>query len=146
MIARALRTAAGNRFPPRSIDSPYGASPTLYTPPKEGLTGSAVRVVVEPSTDDERPELRLQLEPERTVELLCIVGLQADVLARHLVEQQSDHRGCDASPAVGRRCPHVDEVRVADAVREQTSHADHSVAVARERHVLRLFERTAQRG
>jgi hypothetical protein len=47
-------------------------------------------------------------------------------------------------PAVRRHRPHVDQIGVAHAVRQQARHADDAAAVARERDVLRLLERTAE--
>jgi hypothetical protein len=47
---------------------------------------SAVRVVVEPGADHDRPELRLGVKPERLVQRGSIVGLEPDVLSRHPFE------------------------------------------------------------
>ena len=70
---------------------------------------------------------------------------EPDVLAGHGVDQQPHHPGRDPAPAVRRRRPDVDHIRVADAVGEQPRHPDDPVAVARDRDVLGLLERPAQR-
>ena len=61
------------------------------------------------------------------------------------VDQQPHHRRGDSLSAVGRRRPDVDEVGVADAVREQSSHADDAVAVTGDGDVLRLLEGALER-
>ena len=86
--------------------------------------GSAVGVVPEPRADDDREKARLLVEAERRVEVLPVVGLEADVLARHRVKQPSDHRRGDPPPAVGRGGPDVEQVRIADAVGEEPRHPD----------------------
>ena len=43
------------------------------------------------------------------------------------------------------RSPHVDEVGVADAVRDEARHADHTLAISREGNVLGLLERAPER-
>ena len=117
------------------------ASVPKITPGRECLERVAVGGVVEPGADHDRPELGLRLEAERRIEVLAIVGLQADVLAGHLFKQVPDHCRGDSSPSVRRGGPDVKQVRVANPVREQPRHSDDPVAVASERNMLRLLER-----
>src|SRR4051794_41067752 len=73
---------------------------------------ATVRLVLEPRAGHGGPELRLWAEAERGVELLRVVGLQPDVLARHLLSEPLHHRRGDPLPAVRRRRPDVEQVRV----------------------------------
>ena len=66
------------------------------------------------------------------------------MLARHLIEQAAHHGRRDALPPVRSLGPDVDDERVADAVREEAGHSDDAVAVARDRDVLGLLERSSQ--
>ena len=58
---------------PHPLGVSHGMSALSETPSRPG--GSAVGVVIEPSADDDRPELRLGLKTERLVERLGMVGL-----------------------------------------------------------------------
>src|SRR6266498_195911 len=109
------------------------------------LDGSTVGVVIEPCSDNGRPELGLWPEAERLVKTLSIVSLKPDVLARHLLAQTAHHRRGDALPPVRGRGPHVEQVGVADSVGKQTRHADYPISLAGDSDVLRLMKRPAQR-
>src|SRR6476620_2131295 len=87
------------------------------------LDWSAIGVVVEPLADPEREEFRLGSKPQRRVERLGGIGLEADVLAGYLLLERADHRRRDALPSVRRQCPYVDQIGIADAVGEQAGHA-----------------------
>src|SRR5262249_2360574 len=69
-------------------------------------------------------------EAASRVELVLIVGEQVHVLTDERFAQQLEHLAADAATAIRRMRPHVDDVGVADAVRQRARSADAATPVA----------------
>ena len=99
-----------------------------------------IRGVVEPAAHHETQEVWLPLEAQRGIKLFGVVGLKSNVLARHGLQEMTDHRGRDATPANSGLSPDIQEIRVANAVGKHTGYADQPAVQPSECDVLRVLE------